>query len=120
VITTSSTEAEFIAAFHAAKMARYLQSVLKDLGFAQGQPTTLYENNEAAIAMTNQCKPTTHSRHIDVQFFAIQDWREQGDILMKHIPGILNMADNSTKALGWILYHRHARHAMGHHQLHCS
>jgi len=57
-------------------------------------------DNKAAITMINQCKPTTCFCHIDVQFFAIQDWREQGDILMKHIPGILNMADDSTKALG--------------------
>jgi len=58
--------------------------------------------------MINQQKPTTHSRHIDVQFFAIQDWRRPGDIVMKHITGILNMADDSTKALGWILHHHHA------------
>jgi len=118
VIATSSTEAEFVAAVHAAKAARYLRSILKDLGFAQEQPTILYEDNEAAIAMINQRKPTTRSRHIDVQFFAIQEWREQGDILMKHISGCLNMADDSTKALGWILHHRHARRAMGHHRPH--
>jgi len=116
IITTSSTVAEFVAAVHAAKIARYLCSVLKDLGFTQEHPTVLYEDNQAAIAMINQCKPTTCSRHIDVQFFAIQEWRRQGDILMKHITGILNMADDSTKALGWILHHWHARRAMGHHR----
>jgi len=49
--------------------------------------------------MINQQKPTTHSRHIDVQFFAIQDWCRPGDIVMKHIAGILNMTDYSTKHL---------------------
>jgi len=105
MIATSSTEAEFVAAVHAAKTARYLQSVLKDLGFAQEQLTVLYKDNKAAIAMINQCKPTTCSCCIDVQFFAIQDWCKQGDNLMKHISGILNLADNLTKALGWILHH---------------
>jgi len=108
VIATSSTEAEFVAVVHAAKTARYLRSVLKDLGFAQEHPTVLYKDNQAAIAMINQCKPTTHSRHINVQFFAIQEWCWQGDILMRHITGILNLADDSTKALGWILHHWHA------------
>jgi len=116
VIATSSTEAEFVAAVHAAKIARYLHSILKDLGFAQEHPTVLYEDNQAAIAMINQRKPTTRSRHIDVQFFAIQEWHRQGDILMKHIAGILNLADDSTKALGWILHHWHACRAMGHHR----
>ncbi len=105
VIATSLTEAEFVAAVHAAKTARYLWSILKDVGFAQQRPTVLYKDNEAAIAMINQCKPTTHSCHIDVQFFAIQEWCKQGDILMKHISGILNLANDSTKALGWILHH---------------
>jgi len=87
---------------------------LKDLGFAQEQPTVLYDDNEAAIAMINQRKPTTCSFHITVQFVAIQEWHKQGDILMKHISGILNMADDSTKALGWILNYCHAQWAMGH------
>jgi len=95
----------FVAAVHAAKTARYLWSILKDVGFAQQRPTVLYKDNEAAIAMINQCKPTTHSCHIDVQFFAIQEWHKQGDILMKHMSGILNLANDSTKALGWILHH---------------
>jgi len=115
VIATSSTEAKFVAAMHAAKIARYLCSVLKDLGFAQEHPTVLYEDNQAAITMINQQKPTTCSRHIDVQFFAIQDWHRLGDIVMKHIAGILNLADDSTKVLGWILHHCHTCQAMGHH-----
>jgi len=115
VIATSSTKAEFVTAVHAAKMARYLSSVLKDLGFAQEYPTVLYEDNQAAIAMINQRKPTICSRHINVQFFAIQEWCRQGDIVMKHIAGILNMADYLTKELSWILHHCHACQAMGHH-----
>ena len=59
-------------------------------------------------------KPTQHSRHIDYQSFAIQDWQANGDIQMHHIPGIINTSDSATKALGWTLHHCHARHAMGH------
>ena len=32
-VSTSSTEAEFIAAVHAAKIAKYLRSILSDLGY---------------------------------------------------------------------------------------
>ena len=48
------------------------------------------------------------SRHIDIQHFAIQDWAEAGDIIMRHIPGIINPPDDLTKPLGWILHSRHA------------
>ena len=55
-----------------------------------------------------------HSRHIDIQHFAIQDWAAAKDIVMRHIPGILSIPDGLTKALGWVLHSRHARRMMGH------
>jgi hypothetical protein len=113
-VATSSTEAEFIAAVHAAKLAKYLRSVLEELGFAQEGPTPLYEDNLAAIAMINQKKPTSRSRHIDIQYFAIQEWKRRGLIVMRHIPGVINVADQATKALSWVLHSRHARRSMGH------
>ena len=113
-VSTSSTEAEFIAAVHAAKIAKYLRSVLLDLGYAQPAPTTLYEDNAAAILMVNASRPTPRSRHIDIQHFAIQEWKAQLDIVLSHIPGIVNPADALTKSLGTTLHHRHVRRLMGH------
>ena len=68
----------------------------------------------AAIAMINDRKPTPRSRHIGIQHFAIQEWRQRGEIILHHIPGVLNAADQATKALGWTLHSRHARRSMGH------
>ena len=42
-------------------------------------------------------------------FFAIQDWKEQGNIVRQHVPGVINPADDVTKPLGWMLPSRHAR-----------
>ena len=114
ITATSSTEAEFIAAVAAAKTAKYLRSIMVDLGFTQSGPTRLYEDNMAAIQMINAKRPTERSRHIDIQYFAIQDWREAGDIELVYCPGILNPADDLTKPLGWVLHSRHARRIMGH------
>jgi hypothetical protein len=67
--------------------------------------------------MINERKPTTNSCHIDIQYYAIQEWRQHGIIVMHHLPGILNMADQATKALGgWTLHSRHACPAMGHYR----
>ena len=49
------------------------------------------------------------SRHVDIQHFAIQDWKEVFDIVMSFIPGIINPGDDLTKPLGWISHARHAR-----------
>ncbi|KAI2501346.1 retrotransposon [Fragilaria crotonensis] len=95
-VSTSSTEAEFIAAVHAAKIAKYLRSILHELDYTQSGPTVLYEDNEAAILMINASRPTPRARHIDIQHFAIQEWKSNGDIILCHIPGIINPADALT------------------------
>jgi hypothetical protein len=74
VVATSSTEAEFYAAVIAAKTTKYFQSILTELGFPPTIPTPLYEDNEAAIAMINESRPTPCVRHLDTQYFAIQEW----------------------------------------------
>jgi hypothetical protein len=114
VVATSSTEAEFYAAVIAAKLAKYFRSILDELGFPIHDPTPLYEDNEAAIAMINDCRPTPRVRHLDTQYFAIQEWRQAGLIQMFHIPGIINPADQQTKPLASRLHNRHVRRLMGH------
>ena len=52
----------------------------------------------------NACVPTERTCHIDVQYFAIQDWKEDGSIEILHIPGVINPADDLTKPLGWVLH----------------
>ena len=115
IVALSSTEAELIAAVTAAKTARYIRSVMSELGFPQDGPTPIYEDNESAITIVNSRKPTERSRHIDIRFFAIQDWKARGDIELFHIPGVINPADDLTKPLGYVLHQRHARYIMGHH-----
>ena len=56
-ISQSSTEAEFITAVEAGKLALYLRSMLDDLDIDQPDATPLYEDNTAAIAMANASRP---------------------------------------------------------------
>ena len=115
-VSTSSTEAEFIAAVHAAKIAKYLRSILLEQGYPQVGPTTLYEDNAAAILMINSSRPTPISRHIDIQHFAIQEWKANQEIVLTHIfPGIINSANSLTKFLaGPTLHHCNVRRLIGH------
>jgi hypothetical protein len=113
-VATSSTESEFYAAVHAAKIAKYLRSVLDELGFDCSGPTPIYEDNQAAIAMVNESRPTPRVRHLDIQHFAIQEWRARGIIQLFHIPGTINSANQQTKPLSFTLHSRHARRSMGH------
>ena len=113
-VATSSTEAEFYAAVHAAKTALYLRSVLRELGLEQQEATPLHIDNLAAVHTINDERPTERLRHVDIQWFAIQQWHEQGQIKTHHIPGLNNPSDDLTKALGSTLHYRHARRTLGH------
>ena len=59
---------------------------------------------EPVVVMINKTQPTTHAHHIEIQHFAIQEWRAKKELIMRHIPGILNPSDDLTKALGWVLH----------------
>jgi hypothetical protein len=113
-VSTSSTEAELIAAVQAAKIAKYLRSVLLELGYPQDGPTILHEDNEAAIHVANNTKPTARTRHVDIAWFAIQEWRENRDIDLQYINTKINPSDSLTKAVAWVLHRRHCHRAMGH------
>jgi hypothetical protein len=113
VICTSSTQAEFVVCVRAGKSARYLRSILKQLGLPQRSATLIYVDNLAAIMMANAGKPTERSRHIDVQFFALLQWVKDGDVLLVHVEGTCNPSDALTKPLGWIIHHRHCYRVMG-------
>ena len=77
-------------------------------------PTCIYEDNKSTIDIVNSTIPTERARHIYIQDFAIQDWKEWGCIELIHIPGKINPSDELTKPIGWVPYSRHCRRFMGH------
>ena len=111
-VATSSTEAEFIAAVMIAKTIKYLRSLLKEIGFEQQGATKVYVDNIPAIMMGNNHTPTPRARHIDVQYFALQELVQAKIVILKHVMGIVNPSDAMTKHLGWVLHNRHVHRMM--------
>ena len=112
-VATSSTEAEFMQAVMTGKNVKWIHHILIGIGRAQSGPSPMHEDNKAAIMMVNQQRPTTRTRHIDTQWFAIQQWKKLGDIVMDYINTKDKPSDALTKALGAILHGRHANRSMG-------
>ncbi len=116
IVAVSSTEAELYGAVHAAKLALYFRSILHELGYTQEDPTLMYEDNQAVINIVQNERPTSNLRHVDIQHFAIQQWRADKAIELRYIDTKINSADSGTKGLSWPLHHRHVRRAMGCHR----
>ena len=88
---SSSAEAEFIEAHTAAKISQYLRMVLIQLGFEQTTPIPIHISNISTLKIINEnASLINQTRNINIRYFAIQDWREDGDIIMKHIAVIIN------------------------------
>lgn len=57
--------------------------------------------------MTKAMKPTKRTRHVDSRFFAILDWVQTDQILVKKIDTSDNASDVLTKPTGRIIFYRH-------------
>ncbi|KAJ8482436.1 hypothetical protein ONZ51_g5343 [Trametes cubensis] len=99
IVTTSSTEAEYIAASETARDLVWLRSVLSELGFAQSHPSPMCVDNTGAIDLSGD--PSHHSRtkHIDIKYHLLRDYCENSSIFVRWIPSKDNTADIFTKPL---------------------
>ena len=112
-ISLSSSEAEYLAACDAGKLALYLRSVLDDLQVPQHFATLIYEDNRGCLLMSRAAQPTKQSRHIDIRHYALNDWVERDLVTLEDCPSGLNASDLATKQIGGILFARHLDNISG-------
>ncbi|PPQ82261.1 hypothetical protein CVT24_001911 [Panaeolus cyanescens] len=99
-VSTSSCEAEYIAAFEATKEALWLRNLLSELEFIDPDlPARIECDNTAAIQLSED--PSLHSRvkHIDIKYHFIRDRVQKKQVFLHHIGTKDNTADIFTKAL---------------------
>ena len=74
IVATSSTEAEYIALSTAAQEAVALRRLFPALRIEQQQPTVLYEDNQGAIALSNNAGGDhRRTKHIDVRYHYVRE-----------------------------------------------
>jgi len=98
-VALSTVEAEYIAASNATKEPIWLRTLLGDLGFTQGQATTIHADNQGCIALSRN--PVAHSRakHIDIRHHFIRERVASSEIDLKFCPTREMVGDIFTKAL---------------------
>jgi hypothetical protein len=111
-ICLSSAECQFVTTIGVAKVTKLLRAIILQISICQLEATELYEDNAAAIMMSNEKRPTDRSRHINIQHFALHERVTNGELILRHIRGIINPDDYLTKALVWLLHHRHSTRVM--------
>ena len=99
LVTLSTTEAEYVAATHAAKEAVWLRRLLMDLFHSIDTPTTLFSDSKSAIALAQDGHYHAHTKHIDIRYHFIHYIIEAGTIKLVYCPTNDMTADTLTKAL---------------------
>jgi hypothetical protein len=99
-VTTSTTEAEYVAQCNAVKFIAYMAQFLHELRLpVYSLPITLYGDSHGAAALA--LNPTTRGRsgHIDIALHYQREKVEDGLVRMESVASTENAADGFTKPL---------------------
>jgi hypothetical protein len=99
IVSLSTTESEYVAATHGMKKALWLLSLLSEVFRGFRDATTLFSDNQAAIALTRDHQYHARTKHIDVRYHWIRWVIEQGSLRLVYCPTDDMVADALTKAL---------------------
>jgi len=99
-VTGSTAEAEYIAAYFAGLELMFLRNFLEELGYSIPGASTLYVDNQPAIAVAKNPEHHGKMKHIRVKYFWLRERVEEGEIRVVHCPTAQMPADLLTKPLG--------------------
>ena len=99
IISLSTTESKYIATTHATKEGLWLWLLITQLFSPLSGPTTLFLDNQSAIALAKDHQYHAQTKHIDVCFHFIQWIIEDGKLHLIYCPTANMVTDVFTKAL---------------------
>jgi hypothetical protein len=112
-VSLSSAESEYIAASHCSQEVIYLREILRGFNCAQDEPTVIFEDNQACIAMSENQVHRERSRHIDVRKYFVRDLVDDKVLKLIHCKTNEMVADALTKSLPYPSFSLHREKMTG-------
>jgi len=86
VVATSSTEAELICVFDGLDFLIWIKRVMEFLKCEQ-RPVTIWQDNTSTITMAfmGRGSSASNTRHIDIKYFFIKQFIEDGSFVIDHM-----------------------------------
>lgn len=106
LVTTSSTDAEYVAASEVCKELMFLKNLLNFIGVSIDHPIKLHVDNFGAIFLAEN-SGGSKSRHIDIKDHYVRQFVENGDLKIIFVRTKENKADPYTKNVNQETYHVH-------------
>ena len=105
IVTLSSAEVEYVAATSTACQAVRMWRILKDLSQNQQEPTTIFCDNNSAIAWSKNHVFHKRTKHIDTRFHFIRELVNNKEICLEFRRYEDQLADIFTKPLERDTFH---------------
>jgi hypothetical protein len=99
IVTTSTTEAEYVAMCNATKEAVWLRSLLDEIGYGQPKSTLICADNQSSIVLSEDQANHTRTKHIDLRYHFVRERTLLGEVHFRYVKSCDNVADVFTKAL---------------------
>jgi hypothetical protein len=101
LVTTSTTEAEYVAMTYTTKEAAWLHRLLHQVGYvaADTHPIHLYGDNEPSIKLLTADGHHKRTKHVDIYYQYIRDCVKDGHLTVSHVRTHEMAADGLTKPL---------------------
>ncbi|KAI0984565.1 hypothetical protein GJ496_011917 [Pomphorhynchus laevis] len=99
VALLSTAEAEYVALSVATQEVQWLRQVLADIGEQCNEPTTIFEDNQPAIAIASGKTEHKRTKHIDIKFHFVRASIQQRIVKLEYCTTNEMLADIMTKPL---------------------
>jgi hypothetical protein len=99
IVALSSTEAELDGLCKATTMATAIRILMHELGRPMHGPTTIYEDNQSTMALTQGPGAWSRTKHFKVRYHHIKLAIKDGTVNIKYCPTEEQLADLLTKPL---------------------
>lgn len=106
-VALSSTEAEYVALAEAVCEAKWLRSLLCEMGIECNEPTTIFEDNQSCIKIAEEPRKHQRTKHVNIKFNFIRDEIAKKEVVVNYTPSSDQVADIMTKSLGSTLFNKH-------------
>ncbi|KAJ9542936.1 hypothetical protein OSB04_029442 [Centaurea solstitialis] len=97
-VSTSTAEAEYVAAGSCCAQVLWMRNQLQDYGFKLSK-IPIFCDNTSAIAIANNLVLHSKTKHIEIRYHFIRDHVMNGDVELHFIPTEYQLADLFTKPL---------------------
>nr|GMD27084.1 Copia protein [Ipomoea batatas] len=99
VVAQSTAEAEYVAAALVVNQALWLRKLMDDLKMTQEEATTIFVDNQAAIAISRNPVFYSKTKYFKVKLYFVREVQKTNEVNLVHCSTGVQLADILTKGL---------------------